>query len=185
MRNILHIQTPQNLFLSEARNIGVHFAQSNIIACLDDDGIAHEEYIASIISIFHNTSIVAMRGKVLPKTDHNNNQNIGHYDLGNHCKLSLINAEGNSAFRKEPYLAVGGMHPLLFGHEGWEISCKLFKKYDLNCLLYNPQTIIYHDYAYTDTKLETKNSRHALMAKYIKRNVRRAKRIRDFYKQVK
>ncbi|MCK5074753.1 MAG: glycosyltransferase family 2 protein [Calditrichia bacterium] len=176
--DVMHIKVPQNLILSEGRNIGAYFAKGGIIAFLDDDALVPDNYIESIIKAFDTYEISGFRGKVLPKSESENNKHVRHYDLGNIPIPSIINAEGNSAFKKSVYLIMDGMHPLLFGHEGWEISYKIAKKYGNESLIYWPETVIYHDYAATDNKLDKKNSRHFLMSSFIKKKNKNAGKYR-------
>lgn len=179
---VFYIRTPQNLLLSEGRNIGVHFSRADIIAFLDDDATVNSDYINSIIRAFQKYSIHALRGKVLPQSQPQN-EDISHYDMGNTPFPSIINTEGNSAFLKQTFLNCLGMNPLLFGHEGWELSCKIIKKHGYSATLYWPQTVIYHDFSRDPVKINAKNNRHALMTSYIKKRVPGAKKIRKAMKK--
>jgi len=163
---ILYIKCPINLFLSEGRNIGVFFARGEIVSFLDDDAYVPANYIETTHQCFKEYNIVGFRGKVLPKTP-SPNSSADHYDLGDTPFLSTIDTEGNSAFTRDAYIRVGGMNPLLFGMEGLEISYKLMKIYGPACTIYWPSTIIYHDYAATNTKLKTKLKRYSLMRNYL------------------
>ena len=182
---IFYIRTPQNLLLSEGRNIGVHFSRGDLIAFLDDDATVNTDYIDSIVGAFQKYNIHALRGKVLPQSQ-SQNEDISHYDMGDTPFPSIINTEGNSAFLKQTYLDFLGMNPLLFGHEGWELSSKIIKKYGYSATLYWPKTVIYHDFSSDPEKIITKNNRHALMTTYIKKRIPGAKKIRKqmkkFYK---
>lgn len=164
--SILYIKCSGNMILSEGRNIGVHFAKGEIIAFLDDDATVPNNYVESIRGAFEIYDIIGLRGRVLPKTGDKNNSLIHHYDLGNTVVPSDVNVEGNSAFRKEVYEKMGGMEPLLFGHEGYELSYRISKKYGKYALIYWPETVIFHDFD-DDKKVKTKNIRHALMKRYV------------------
>jgi len=167
--NLLYIQNPVNLNPSEGRNIGTYFSNASIVAFLDDDALVSEKYIENIIKNFDDYPILGLRGKILSKTDNINNKKAGHYDLGNDNKyIDIIGTEGNSAFRKDKYKEISGMNPLLFGHEGIEISYRISKKFGNNKILYSPEVIIYHDFANTNEKLERKESRHIVMMEYLK-----------------
>lgn len=160
---ILYINPSQNLLLSEGRNIGVYYAKSELVAFLDDDAIVPSNYISSIKQTFKKYDVFAARGKVLPKTNNKNNKVAHHYDLGNIATPDTIQTEGNSVFRKEIYNELNGMNPLLFGGEGTELSYKIAVVYGHYSTIYSPEIIIYHDYAITDDKLNTKTLRHQLM----------------------
>ncbi|MBN2070997.1 MAG: glycosyltransferase [Candidatus Krumholzibacteriota bacterium] len=166
--DILYIETPQNLYLSEGRNIGAKFARGKIITFLDDDALVAEDYIGSVKKAFESYDICGFRGRVLEKKGKMSNIALRHYDLGETPIPSIINAEGNSAFIKEIYEEYGGMEPLLFGHEGWEFSYRVSRDRGENSFIYWPKTVIYHDYADSDSKLSSKSGRHSLMNEFIK-----------------
>ena len=187
---LLHIQCPTNFILSEGRNIGVHFARGQYISFLDDDALVPEDYICSIMEGFEKfPKIVGFRGKVLEKRSHKNNLFAGHYDLGNKPIIHYCNTEGNSAFRKKAYVAEGGMNPLLFGEEGTELSARLSKTHGIKSMIYWPKTIIFHDYAITDNKMEIKEIRHERMRRYINEYLKHVakyrKRIGNYKKREK
>jgi len=165
-RPILHLRVGYNVILAEGRNIGVHFARAPIISFIDDDAIAAKDYLASVVEAFEAFDIHAFRGKVLPKSDHPNNHRAGHYNLGNLPFPADIDTEGNSAFRADTWRKFNGQDPLLFGGEGVDLSYRMAKELGDLCAIYWPFTVIYHDYANTDNKLETKQSRHVLMRDY-------------------
>jgi len=164
--SIQYIKCPINFVLSEGRNIGARFAKGDIIAFLDDDAIVPYTYIESIIEAFNVYDIVGFRGKVLPKSDNKNNELASHYDLGDIPIPATIDAEGNSAFSRKAFIEMNGMNPLLFGMEGFELSYRIAKKFDCFSTIYWPKTVIFHDYAASDKKLEEKTQRHNLMREY-------------------
>ncbi|MDZ7860060.1 MAG: glycosyltransferase [Candidatus Krumholzibacteriota bacterium] len=175
---ILYIKTPQNLIPSEGRNIGVHFARGKIIAFLDDDALVAENYVKTVSNAFSTYDICGFRGRVLPKGKTSENKRIQHYDLGGIPVPSIINIEGNSAFRKSVYLEMNGMDPLLFGHEGWDLSLRIAGKYGSESLIYWPETVIYHDYSDNMKRRDNKRDRHSIMSDFVKRKNRKAAKYR-------
>ncbi|HAV64935.1 MAG TPA: hypothetical protein DCY13_21510, partial [Verrucomicrobiales bacterium] len=165
-RDLLHIRVGFNVILAEGRNIGVHFARSNYAVFIDDDAIAAPGYIAAAIEGFTSFDVHAFRGKVLPKSDHPHNSRARHYNLGDLPFPADIDTEGNSAFRIDTWRKLGGQDPLLFGGEGVDLSYRIGRVHGDFVLMYWPFMVIQHDYAVTDTKLETKSSRHVLMREY-------------------
>ncbi len=180
---LLHIQCPINFVLSEGRNIGAHFAKSEVVAFLDDDAIASEDYVERIISLFaSNENLLAFRGRVLP-IEQDENINVGHYDLGEKSFPFYMNAEGNSGVRRVIYQKLFGMNPLLFGHEGTEFSYRLERKYGREKIYYVPDITIYHTFAENNAKSSAKDIRHKLMWKYAKSRHFWIKRFRKRYNQ--
>lgn len=164
---ILWVKNPINFILSEGRNIGVHFSKGEIVSFLDDDAIVPDDYISTIMEAFETFDIAALRGKVLPKNENSYRAVSTHYDMGNYPYPHTIDTEGNSAFLRKIYVKCQGMDPLLFGHEGTELSFKINQMLNKNALIYWPRTVIYHDYANTEEKDKTKSARHQLMIDYL------------------
>ncbi len=167
--HLLYIKCPINLYPSEARNVGVSHAIGRIVAFVDDDAIVAKNFVQSIRDAFDSRDIVGLRGRILPRTSSPFNKNIGHYDLGNNYILAMLNTEGNAAILRRIYEEIGGMNPLLFCHEGIEISYRIHKRYGFEKMIYCPETIIHHDYADSQAKLIAKQKRARLMHRYLMR----------------
>ncbi|MBW1743086.1 MAG: glycosyltransferase family 2 protein [Deltaproteobacteria bacterium] len=165
--SIMYVQCPMNVICAEGRNVGAYFAKGKYIAFLDDDTIVPNGYAKSIVQAFETYSIVGFRGKVLPRDENKNTFRPKHYDLGDIPVPSIIDTEGNSAFKRSIYLKMNGYNPLLFGAEGWELSFRIMEEYGTYVLIYWPDTVIYHDYAVSEEKRTLKKQRHAFMRKYI------------------
>jgi glycosyltransferase involved in cell wall biosynthesis len=162
-----YIKCPVNFYLSEGRNIGACFARGRIIAFLDDDAVVSPDYIGSIEEAFDKYDIFGFRGRVLPKTSPDVNSIAVNYDRGDKVFCTFCDQEGNSAFLKEVYLDTDGMDPLLFGHEGTDLSYRIIRKYGFsNRIIYWPRTIIYHDVTEGQGKLE-KEQRYRLISEYL------------------
>lgn len=163
---VLYLKMPMNLILSEGRNVGVAFATAPIVAFLDDDGIAPKSYAQSILDAFTVPDVLAIRGKVVPKTPTAFKGSNSHYDMGPSPLPSIINTEGCSAWNASAYRDAGGMDPLLFGHEGTDLVTRL-NGYGIGASFYWPTLYIYHDYASDESKSSIKEQRHALMTRYL------------------
>lgn len=162
-----YVKCPINFVLSEGRNIGACCAKGKIIAFLDDDALVPPNYISSIKTAFETYDIFGLRGKVLLKSDPDANKEPRGYNLGNSAFPTFCDMEGNSAFLREVYISLDGMDPLLFGHEGIDLTYRIIGEYGVvNKIIYWPDTIIYHDEATGDCH-EEKANRQALMDKYL------------------
>ncbi|HEG43178.1 MAG TPA: glycosyltransferase [Phycisphaerales bacterium] len=162
-----YIDCPINFNLSEGRNIGSHFAKGRILVFLDDDALINSDYIASIKQAFSEYDIFGLRGRAYPKTNADANDHVSIYNMGDAPLPTFCNQEGNSAFLRDVYMEMNGMDPLLFGHEGSELTYRIIKKYGTaNKIIYWPQTIIYHDYGIGE-KLAWKRKIHEESRNYI------------------
>lgn len=134
------------------RNIGIKYAKGDIVIFLDDDAIPANDFVEQHIKAYRLSDIYGLRGKSLPRKSGNiYNYFAGHYDLGEKIIPWYINLEGNSSFKKEILINIGGFNMEINGaggHEGIELSYRILKKYnDKNKLVYYPEAIIYHDYS--------------------------------------
>jgi glycosyltransferase involved in cell wall biosynthesis len=164
----VYVDCPMNFNLSEGRNIGAHFANGQILVFLDDDALVGPEYLESIRKAFQQYEILGLRGRAFPKNGQKSDERIGVYDLGEEPFASLCNQEGNSAFRRDAYLAVGGMDTLLFGHEGSDLSYRLMQRSGYpSAVIYWPQAVIHHDYGSPD-KFAEKEDRYARNRNYLR-----------------
>lgn len=160
------IQCPINYKPAEGRNIGAHFARGPILVFIDDDALIPNNYLAAIDSAFRTHRIMGLRGKTLPKTQPHSPALL--CDLGDAPFTTVCNQEGNAAFLAWAWRAVGGQDPLLFGHEGIDLSWRLMQAFGLtNAIIYWPDAVIYHDYG-DMAKMRDKNIRYFHINNYLR-----------------
>jgi FkbM family methyltransferase len=162
-----YVKCPINLVLSEGRNVGACCAKGRIVALLDDDALVPTDYISSIKKAFDTFDIFGLRGRAQPKSNPEANKDAAGYDHGDRPFATFCDLEGNSAFLRDIYLSMNGMDPLLFGHEGSDLTYRITEKYDaLNKIIYWPDTVIYHD-SIQGADLDEKARRYRLMTEYL------------------
>ena len=156
--NITYFQLDKNYGPSFARNFGVEHARGEVMAFLDDDAIARNDFAEVLIRTFRDPSIVAVRGKVLSKTKGNiYNYLPENYDLGDSAVDTMLTTEGNSAVRKSDFVNIKGFDISLYGHEGISLSYKLRNH---GRQFYIPELVIYHDYGDSLKHFLSKQYRH-------------------------
>lgn len=161
--NVRHIRLKKNYGLSIGRNIGIEYARSDIVIFLDDDALADPNLVKSHVEAHQELNIVGLRGKAFGKTQTIYNDLQKHYDLGEEIKPAVLNLGGNSSFKCDTLIEVGGFNPKFFGHEDLELTYRLVKKYGKNKVIYYPKAIIYHDFANSLKKYLEKKIRHSFM----------------------
>jgi len=146
---LLYIKLKKNVGPSLARNIGLRVAEGNIIIFLDDDAIPANDFVSQHIKAYQMNNILGLRGKAIPIADNLYNKLSVLYDLGDKIIPSPITLEGNSSFKRDILIDIGGFNSKLGdsgGHEGLELSYRIISKYkDKKLLIYYPHAVIYHD----------------------------------------
>ncbi len=171
---INYIKLKRNYGLTAGRNVGIIHAKGEILIFLDDDAIPGTNFIDEHTKAHVENNICGLRGKCLPRTNATLNHFAYHYDLGDGMIPYCINLEGNSSFKKDILLEVGGFNSELKGaggHEGLELSKKIIDKTnDKHSVIYWPDAIIYHDYSKSLLHYLKKQIRHQNHIKYMEDN---------------
>ncbi len=130
--------------VSAARNLGIEKALADKLVFFDDDAIAKGDWLENISRILNQES--AITGKVEPIHYNIWRFFAPHYNQGDKPVESPVLLEGNCAFKREVFERIGRFDAKLdYGHEGREFLNRLHKNYRL---MYYPEVIIYHDYAF-------------------------------------
>jgi len=163
--NLKYYKLDRNYGPSYARNLGAKEAAGELLSFLDDDAVADKYWTQNIIKAFNNDEVVAIRGKVLLKSDPSIFNYIpGVYDLGDDTLDTALMVEGNCAIRRKNFLNIKGFNVNLYGHEGVELSYRL-KEFGQQ--LYIPSVIIYHDSGDNLAHLVKRSIRHGYNTAFI------------------
>lgn len=162
---VLHLRPPINLFPSEGRNVGAHFARSDLLVFVDDDALIDIEYVENVRNAWRIFEFSALRGRILPRKVSTRETVSGHYDMGLFPMPAVLMTEGNMAIKKEVFLAVGGFDPLVFGGEGTELTYRCLNRFPGRDIYYWPSMLIFHDFA-VGGDLFAKKRRHAIASDY-------------------
>jgi GT2 family glycosyltransferase len=162
---ICWISSPLNLLPSEGRNIGAHFARSDVLIFLDDDALMATGYLAAVQSRAQSNEYLALRGRIMPKSPTTTSQ-PKQYDLGETEQPSEFNLEGNIVVRRTLFQKLGGFDPLMFGHEGKALTRQWRSHVHGKDIRYCPELIIYHDFAVAEN-IAKKRDRQAIGNEYL------------------
>lgn len=163
-RNIRLFRVGANLGCGIARNIGFMAATGNGVILVDDDGQTNAQDIEILVQTFERYDASIVRGRVVPFTA--GAPRPDHYDLGPHQIQRFCDIEGFSIFRRSDILRVGGFDPVLYGHEGMDLTARLYPIVGPEAFLYEPSAVLYHDYAVDETKRAAKEARYDAIGQY-------------------
>lgn len=153
-----YIRLNRNTGAYLARNVGAVFCSAPILMFLEDDGIPDDQLIVSHLLAHRRFDVIAVRGVYLPKTENPLNDLQSHYYLGSRFFPYPSNLEGNSSYLSSAFYAVGGWDDqIVFGGGGPELAIRLLRHVpDYTKQIYSPISIIFHDYASSETHLKEK-----------------------------
>lgn len=178
---VLYIESKRNS-LSLGRNIGTAYAMAGIIVCLDDDCIAHRDLVKVHVESYRDSSVLGVQGKGHPNRYPFYDHFQSHYNLGPTVEPAVIGFEGNMSFRKRVLIETEGFDPDLFGGEGLDLSYRIIQRYKQpRGLIYNPDAIVFHDFAKGFFDYIEKCCRHPKMRnKLFRRNPRMLGFVREY-----
>lgn len=104
-----------------------------------------------------------------------------HYDLGDRIIPRWMDIEGMTLLKRAA-LGPNGFDPLLFGHEGTELTMRLYPQYGRDAFLYEPNAYLYHDYAPSDSAGEEKRARLERNNSYLKQRFPYVERFRKLFR---
>ena len=160
-KDIVLVNLNCNIFASEARNIGAWVANSEWIYFIDDDAILS---FCTDSLMKNKLTLHAARGAVLPK-----DKNIPppkHYHLGDSVFPHELNIEGNLLIRRSLFISAGGFDPLMWAHEGKDLSKRCYCIVNKKSIVYTPDMVIKHNPSQGE-KLQNKAKRNIQAANYM------------------
>jgi GT2 family glycosyltransferase len=169
---VRHLRMARNVGCCAGRNVGLVEAAGEIVFFLDDDDVATPGLVAACRRAFRERArLIGLRGRGLPVRPNIYAHFRGDNDLGDEVKESHIDLECVCAFRREALLRVGGWNsdlPNGQGHEGLELSWRLFQAFGPGRLIYHPEVLIERDDREGLHKFIRKNVRHYRNWRYLR-----------------
>jgi glycosyltransferase involved in cell wall biosynthesis len=156
----------ENVGLLAARNAGAEVASGDIVAFIDDDAIADEEWVAQLVEVYETKDVPAAGGKMTPawvagKPDFLPEEfywlvGVTHRGFGPDGDPELAGEVRNTfgsniSFRRDVFLELGGFDTEIGGRKGdanlqggeTELCARLRKEYSYG-VYYNPQAEVDH-----------------------------------------
>lgn len=180
--NLKLLRLEQNLGIGIARHLGFLAASGEGVICIDDDGLTTPEAINSLVSTFEQHQAVAVRGRVLPRMP--GSDVPAHYDLGNGVKCRHCDIEGMAIWDRQEVMRVGGFDPILYGHEGTDLTARLYPSHGPEAFLYDSNAVLWHDYAISPDKLKEKRARYERLNRYLKVKSPDCHKIRNVFREL-
>jgi len=147
--------------LSNARNAGVKNAEGEIVAFIDDDAIANENWLESLAKNYDDSHVAGVGGFVEPLWESRRPRWFPEeldwivgcsYKGLSKCKTNVRNLIGcNMSFRKDVFHRIGYFRAdigrtakKLVGGEDTEFSIRILEKSPGSRVVYDPSAIVYH-----------------------------------------
>lgn len=160
----------ENVGLSKSRNRGVEHASGDIIAFLDDDAVADEQWIEELVSVYEKRDAIAVGGRMVGQWVAGKPSflpeefywlvGVTHRGFAEEGQEVRNTFGSNISFRREVFEEIGGFDPEL-GRRGSlniqaeeTIFCVQMREQFGHGVVYNPDAVVAHkvfDYR-TETK---------------------------------
>lgn len=133
--------------LNVARNAAAAWARGELVAYIDDDGLAAPDWLENALAVMRDPTIAFARGRILPHRHPWFNLHAGHYDRGDELwDDDSLATEGNMIGRRGVYLALGGFPDEFYGAEGCHLVYRLKREHPNLRAVYAPGMVLRHDY---------------------------------------
>lgn len=162
--NVRLIRVGFNAGIGVARNLAIRTATGRGIIMIDDDGMTSEASIEALLTTFDEHAAVSVRGRVVPSM--NPEGAPPHYDCGNFRFQRYCDIEGFSVWRTSELRRIGLFDPILYGHEGAELTARLYPHAGPDAFIYEPNAILTHDFALDSEAATIKRQRYEKLTKY-------------------
>ncbi|MCK5677574.1 MAG: glycosyltransferase family 2 protein [Flavobacteriaceae bacterium] len=143
------------------RKIGVEMSSGEYVAYLDDDAIAHPNWLLELIFKMKSKNLIGVGGKTLSSSIITRTQFF--YDLNNSQRLPLVDKDNsifnistvNACFKRDALLQTKVIHEnyilfakqnLFFWFEDYDITYRLGKKFGYDKLGIAEEAIVYHNH---------------------------------------
>lgn len=150
----------ENVGLSQSRNRGVEHASGGIIAFLDDDAVADEQWIEELVSIYKNHDATAVGGRMVGEWVAGKPSflpeefywlvGVTHRGFAEEGQEVRNTFGSNISFRQEVFEEIGGFNPEL-GRRGSlniqaeeTIFCVQMREQFGHGVVYNPDAVVAH-----------------------------------------
>jgi GT2 family glycosyltransferase len=147
--------------LSDTRNAGILKATGDIIAFMDDDGIADRNWLNALVLNYESPDVIAVGGKIVPVWEKDRpwwfpeelDWIVGCTYKGHPQKKTEVrNLIGcNMSFRREVFDRIGNFKPTIgrlgkvpLAGEEMEYCVRLQEMYPSRKLLFDPEAVVYH-----------------------------------------
>jgi len=143
--------------LSEARNLGIQNADGDVIAFIDDDAVADDQYLSNLIKNYEDEKVIGVVGKILPRDLPSYPEEL--YWVGGFTykgfpeeRCEVRNVHGcNMSFRREVFdkaglfdVTLGRVGRKLVTAEETEFSIRVLHAFPGLKIMYDPEVLVHH-----------------------------------------
>ena len=139
--------------LGSARNTAVEYASGEIVAFLDDDASAHQDWLALLMAPYQQAEVVAVGGAPVPVFETARpawfppqlDWVFGCYYDGLPSSLSSVDRliGASMSARRDALNAIGGFHS--DNHDDMDMCLRLAHQHGHQAILMEPRAVVYHN----------------------------------------
>lgn len=129
---------------SAGRNAAARIAEAETIIFIDDDGLVTPSHVRALIETRDRYDATAVRGRIVAASDIHDQPR--HYDLGSGVRQSSVDIERLSLWTVAA-LRSARFDILPVGHEGIDLTARLYPACGPDAFLYEPAAAMRHDLA--------------------------------------
>ncbi|MEO0910491.1 MAG: hypothetical protein AAFX96_09205, partial [Pseudomonadota bacterium] len=150
---------------SVARNVVSIISDSEYTICIDDDGITDLNSLQALLNTARDMDAECVRGVIYSKTE--GSEIPEHYNKSRSLNYSYCDIEGMTIWRNntvEKYL----FNSIIYGHEGTELTFRMFEQFAPEAFLIEPEAVLYHDFYKPGIDREEKIHRGSLNYRFVR-----------------
>lgn len=161
MKGRVKIVVSNSYGLSNARNAGIRNACGTIVAFIDDDAVADEDWLLNHVKDFEDPHVISVGGKIKPLWEANRPPwfaeeldwivGCSYKGLPEHRAIIRNPIGCNMSFRKSAFAAagffrsdIGRFGKMLLAGEEPELAMRILRKIPDAKILYDPTALVYH-----------------------------------------
>lgn len=161
------LTVPPGMLLAEARNLASLQAEGSILVFLDHACRVGPDLLEQVVRGFNDYDILALRGRLLPRSPSALNYRLDRFDNGDTPAASSLDVGAGFAVVRDVMLRFGGFGPLLTQTHGRDLAARIHAEFGQGAVAYLPGVAIRRDVAQSEEQFVAEEARARLEEQYL------------------